>query len=96
MASLGLGFLSWYYNRKQTLFLSDLEEFVATMVMPYFTQMDLDSVDSIQSAGKQLAQATKTLEYATTQHVSVMGTPRGLLGVGASVGRSIPVECCVW
>ena len=69
LASLVLGFFSWLFNREHSSFLTKLEKFVSTDIIPHFTQTP---EASIASAVEQLTKCADTLELATQENVQAM------------------------
>ena len=64
--SLLLGILGWGFNRLQSTFLTHLEAYVSTVLMPQFIQT---SDTSIESAVQHLSASTNMLEFATKENV---------------------------
>ena len=61
-----LGILGWSFNRLQSAFLTRLEAYVSTVLMPRFIQT---SETSIESAVQHLSASTNMLEFATKENV---------------------------
>ena len=69
LTSLGLGLVGLVFNRVQSFFLTALEEFVSTAILPRFTQTP---EASIESAVQKLAECTNMLKFATDENVAAM------------------------
>lgn len=67
--SLLLGIIGWSFNRFQSAFLTRLETYVSTAIMPQFTQTP-DT--SIESAVQHLSASTDMLEFTTQENVRVI------------------------
>lgn len=69
LTSLVLGVIGLGFNRAQSFFLTTLEEFVSTAILPRFTQTP---EASIESAVQKLAECTNMLKFATDENVAAM------------------------
>ena len=69
LTSLVLGLIGLGFNRAQSFFLTTLEEFVSTAILPRFTQTP---EASIESAVQKLAECTNMLKFATDENVAAM------------------------
>ena len=67
--SLLLGVIGWGFNRLQSAFLTSLEAYVSTVLMPQFMQT---ADTSIESAVQHLSTCTNMLEFTTQENVRVM------------------------
>ncbi len=67
--SLLLGILGWGFNRLQSTFLTHLEAYVSTVLMPQFVQ---NTDTSIEIAVQHLSKCTNMLEFATQENVRAM------------------------
>jgi len=68
--SLFLGVFSWRFNRKQALFLAELEDFTTTTLLPCFSSPV--GLDAIQNAAEKLAESTETMKFTAEENVRAM------------------------
>ncbi len=69
LTSLVLGLVGLGFSRVQSFFLTALEEFVSTVILPHFTQTP---EASIESAVQRLSECTDMLKFATDENVAAM------------------------
>lgn len=70
LTSLFLGGFSWLFNRRQTLFLAELEDFTTTTLLPCLSPPV--GLDAIQNATETLSESTETLKFTSGESVKAL------------------------
>jgi len=70
--SLFLGVFNWLFNRQQTLFLAELEDFTTIILLPCLSPPV--GLDAIQTATEKLSESTETLKFTSEENVKVLET----------------------
>lgn len=66
--TLALGFLSYFFNRKQSLFINELEDFTATALIPRFFP---ESTHTLQNVSNSIIQASSAINAASKKLTDV-------------------------